>query len=535
MFGLFVFWVSHAYLCVMFVRRKRNKTGSISIHVIDKSGGGYRVVKSLGTGRTEEELLDLESRARHFIRQKQGFHRDLFADEDERKIQTFVAGLSNTQLQVIGPELIFGTLYDRIGYNQIQDNSNMFRHLVITRLFNPGSKLKTIDYLLRYQGVSYHRDKIYRFLDNLCYRKPSDKAKDIKYEVERISFNHTKKVLKGKIDVVFYDMTTLYFEASEEDDLRKTGFSKDGKHQSPQIFLGLLVAGGGNPIGYEIFEGNIFEGHTFIPLIQQMEERYELEKPIVIADSGLLSKNNIEVLTENGYEYILGARPKNETEVIKEKILALNLQLDQIAVIQKSENCRLIISKTEKRTKKDAHNRKRGLLRLEKRIVSGKLTKSNINNKGYNKYLKMEGDVSISIDRAKYEADAVWDGIKGYVTNTKLSKKEVIENYRNLWYIERAFRMNKTDLEIRPIYHRLKNRIEAHICICFTAYTIMLELERILKKNKSSISLSRAQELTFNMYQLVYTLPNTLTPINQVLQMDQEQRELYNLVGGYGK
>ena len=515
----------------MFVRRKPNKTGTISVQVIDKSGGKYRVVKSFGTGVTESELLEIEKQARTFIQQKQGLSRDLFDNEEEQNIKVFVSNLSNSQLQVIGPELIFGALYDRIGYNKIEDKESMFRHLVITRLFSPGSKLKTIDYLLRYQGISYHRDKIYRFLDNLCYRKESDTKKDIKTEVEKISFAHTKKVLSEKIDVVFYDMTTLYFEASEEDDLRKTGFSKDGKHQCPQIFLGLLVASGGNPIGYEIFEGNIFEGTSFIPLIQRMEKRYNLNKPIVIADSGLLSKKNIEALIEDGYEYILGARPKNESDRVKSEILALNLQYDEIAVIQKMGVCRLILSKTEKRAKKDAQNRKRGLSRLEKSIKSGKLTKSSINNKGYNKYLRMEGEVSISIDMQRYEADALWDGIKGYVTNSKLSEKEVIDNYRNLWYIERAFRMSKTDLEIRPIYHRLRNRIEAHICICFTAYTIMLELERLLEKNKSAISLNRAQELTFNMYQLVYSLPNTIIPIKQVLQMSQEQQELYNLVG----
>jgi len=126
---------------------------------------------------------------------------------------------------------------------------------------------------------------------------------------------------------------------------------------------------------------------------------------------------------------------------------------------------------------KDFHNWKRGLERLTKRLNSGKLTKSNINNKGYNKYLKIAGEITISIDLEKFNADAVWDGIKGYFTNTVIPAKEVIANYRKLWYIGRVFRMNKTDLRVRPIYHRLYNRIEAHICICFTAYTIMLELE----------------------------------------------------------
>ena len=113
--------------------------------------------------------------------------------------------------------------------------------------------------------------------------------------------------------------------------------------------------------------------------------------------------------------------------------------------------------------------------RLEKQIKKGKLTKSNINNRGYNKYLKMEGDVSIEIDYEKFKNDAVWDGLKGYITNSKLKSKEIIENYRNLWHIERAFKMSKTDLKIRPVYHRLRDRIEAHICISFTAYCIYKE------------------------------------------------------------
>src|SRR5690606_38893523 len=114
---------------------------------------------------------------------------------------------------------------------------------------------------------------------------------------------------------------------------------------------------------------------------------------------------------------------------------------------------------SDKRAKKDGHNRERGLQKLEKKVKSGKLTKSSINNRGYNKYLKIDGDVKISIDRTRYEADASWDGLKGYLTNTTLSKDEVIENYSHLWKIEKAFRISKHDLKIRPIYHRLQRRI----------------------------------------------------------------------------
>lgn len=517
----------------MFVRKKQNKGGSITVQVVQKMHNGNKIIKTFGHSTDIPAIDKLVSQAHQFISEQTGLNNSLFPEPEDEMIMFFASNLSNSQIHVIGPELIFGTLYDHIGYNKI--DSEMFRHLVLTRLANPGSKLKTIDYLSRYQGVHFSIDKIYRFLDNLCYRhnKKIDKDNDqpdIKEQVERITFEYTKSVLGGKIDVVFYDMTTLYFETEEEDDLRKTGFSKDGKHQNPQIFLGLLVGMGGNAIGYEIFEGNIFEGNTFIPLLKRMEQRFDLNRPTVIADAGLLSRKNIQALEEDGYEYILGARPKNESDQIKQQILDLELEDNQIAVIQRNQTTRLIISKTEKRAKKDFQNRKRGLERLTKRVNSGKLTKSSINNKGYNKYLKLEGEISITIDLQKFENDQVWDGIKGYVTNTQLDADVVIANYKNLWHIERAFRMSKTDLRVRPIYHRLLNRIEAHITICFTAYTIMIEMERRLKACNSKMSINRAGELSMNMYQLVFQLPKSKKINTQLLKMDPEQQELIKII-----
>ena len=550
----------------MFVRKKPNKPGTVSVQVVQKTKARkQRVVKSFGSARPDdtaamEKLMQL---ATSFI-QEMGGPSLPHIYEEEDVIDGFVGSLDNAQVQVAGPELVFGTLYDRIGYGAIRNG--MFRNIVICRLFNPGSKLKTVDYMERYLHVTYSVDRIYRFLDNLCYRKEEEAEKadcnggsgsesgkgceeskpqtatkpkqqdDFKTRVEDIAYSHTRKTVGDDISVCFYDMTTLYFEAAEEDDLRKCGFSKDGKHSCPQIFLGLLVAGGGNPVGYEIYEGNISEGHTMIPLIRKLASRFGFGKPIAVADAGLLSKANIEELTKDGCQYIIGARPKSETEKVKGQILALGMKHGDVAEIRKEGDVRLVLSCTEKRASRDAHNRQRGLARLQKRMASGRLTKRNINNRGYNKYLKMEGEVTVSIDMEKYEADAAWDGIKGYVTNTTLAKEEVIANYSNLWLIERAFRMNKFDLAVRPIYHRLRNRIEGHICICFTAYTIMLELERILKAAKSGLTVYRAQELVKNMYAITYTLPKSKQTKRVYLGMDEEQSELCRLVvPGWGR
>lgn len=174
------------------------------------------------------------------------------------------------------------------------------------------SKLKTIDYLYRFQGLSLGIDSVYRFLDRLNEKH--------KLQVEKIAYEHTLKSMRGEITVVFYDMTTIYFEASDEDDLRKTGFSKDGKHSNPQIYLGLLVSLEGYAIGYDIFEGNTYEGHTLIPFLEKIAEKFSLGKPIVVADAGLLSKDNILTLEAKDYKYIIGARLKNETTTIKNQI-----------------------------------------------------------------------------------------------------------------------------------------------------------------------------------------------------------------------
>jgi hypothetical protein len=472
----------------MFVRKLKNRSGSLSVQVVQKIRGKYKVVKTVGCATTQRQIEELVNLAKQEI-EKLFQQPSLFKSEVDSAVEKVIASLGNANIRTVGPEITFGKIYDHIGFGAI--NESLFRHLVISRIAFPLSKLKTVDYLYRYQGQMLDVDAVYRFLDKLNNK--------LKSEVEQIAFVHTQKVLNGHISVVFYDMTTLYFEASDEDDLRKTGFSKDGKHQCPQIYIGLMVGFGGYAIGYDIFEGNAYEGHTLIPFLEKMSRKFNLDKPVVIADSGLLSRSNITALEEKGYEYILGARIKNENDAVKSQILAAGLTDGMICSFSKGSNQRLIINHSKIRARKDSYNRSRGLQRLEAKVKRGRLTKANINNRGYNKYLKLEGDVTVHIDYEKYHQDARWDGLKGYLTNTILSDAQVIENYGNLWHIERAFRMSKTDLRIRPIYHRLRHRIEAHICIAFTAYCIYKELERVLKLEKSTLSLKKAAEVTHNI------------------------------------
>ncbi len=285
----------------MFIRKKKNRSGTISVQIISKIRGKYKVIKSIGVAKTtrEEELLLLLANTE--LERLKG-SQSLFIEYEDLVVENFVNDIANDHLQVIGSEVILGKIYDKIGYPK-NGCPDYFRNLVLCRLVYPGSKLKTIEYFRWHLNIDISVYTIYRFLDELNSK--------IKSSIEQTTFEYTKKLLRGKVGVVFYDMTTLYFEASEEDDFRIPGFNKDGKHQQPQIMIGLLVSAHGYPIGYQIFEGNTSETKTLIPILELFQERFAINKPIIVADAALLSEKNILALQKNGYQYILGARLKN--------------------------------------------------------------------------------------------------------------------------------------------------------------------------------------------------------------------------------
>lgn len=517
--------MSNGYNGGMFVRKKRNTSGSVSVQIIEKVKGAYRVVRTVGSSKDAAEIARLCDRAYHempLLRRQLTLN---LLHEEDRLVLDALQRTSTLDIRVIGPERVFGALFDRIGFGAIKDE--LFRHLVVARLVYPTSKLKTVDYLYRYRGIVVDRHKIYRFLDTLR-RKYKDMA-------ERIAYEYTKRTL-GAISVAFYDMTTLYFEAEDEDDLRKIGFSKDGKFQHPQIMIGLLVGENGFPIGYDIFEGNTFEGHTLVPILEKLSAKYEFGKPVVVADAAMLSKTNLEGLVQHEYTFIVGGRIKNESDALKIKILKRSASMKDGAFfnLTRGDGTRLVVTYTDKRAKKDRYNREKGVRKLRERVQSGRLTKEHINNRGYNKFLVLRGSMTVAIDEGKIAKDAQWDGLKGYVTNADMPAKKVVKHYGSLWQIEKAFRISKTDLRVRPIFHYRKRRIEAHICIAFVAYAIYKELERLLKQYGTAMSARRAAELTHTMYQIRILLPRSQREEYVIPALSPEQTVLIEAIHGKG-
>lgn len=483
----------------MFVRKKKNRSGTVSVVVADKSSGKFKELKTIGVSSAPDEIACLEAKARQWIDEYSG-QQTLEFDENTqalREARNTIARIERTLQNT--PQVILGHIYDRIGFGEIGDS--ILRHLVIARVCHPQSKVATAAYLKSYFDEDVRLHNIYRYMDKL-YNTQREK-------VQQISVEHTMRILGGRW-VVFYDVTTLYFESAPlpEDELRQAGFSKDGKTAESQIVLGLLVSEDGYPMSYSIFNGSQYEGRTMVPVIDDFVRRFNLTDFIVVADSGLMNAKNVGLLESAGYRYILGARIRNESPKIKDRILAVDRTDGNIVEFRKNDRQRLIISYSDARAKKNAWNRNKGVERLRKAYAKGTLTKDNVNKRGYNKFLDICKDITVSINEEKIAEDSLWDGLKGYITNTDLSGKEVISQYHGLWVVERAFRIGKGTLQMRPMFHFTEKRIEAHICICFVAYKVYKELERVIRELDMKMSVDKVLEIAKTITSLRIRLPN---------------------------
>ena len=261
-------------------------------------------------------------------------------------------------------------------------------------------------------------------------------------------------------------------------------------------------------MSYSIFNGGQYEGRTMIPVIDDFVQRFRLTDFIVVADSGLMNAKNVELLESAGYRYILGARIRNEPAKVKDWILAVDRTDGNIAECLRDDGRRLIVSYSDARAKKNAWNRGKGVERLRKAYAKGTLTKENVNRRGYNKFLEIGKDIAVSINEEKIAEDCLWDGLKGYITNTDLPGREVISQYHGLWVVERAFRIGKGTLEMRPVFHFTEKRIEAHICICFVAYKVYKELERVIRGLGMKMSVDKVLEIAKTITTLRIRLPD---------------------------
>jgi transposase len=389
--------------------------------------------------------------------------------------------LVEEQRLISGIHDVYGALFDRQGFANIFKNParqkamvDAFRNIVLARIANPLSKLASVDMLEENFGVSLDLQRVYRMMD-LFDDEAVENLNDVVYK-------NTLQLFGNKIDVIFFDVTTIYFESFTSDDLKDLGYSKDLKFNQPQILLALVVNKEGFPIGYKVLPGSTYEGHTLIPMLMELRQRYQIGKVIMVADGGMCNQKNVDALEKEGFEYIIGARLKGLNDELKKKILDRGQYKGSeeysIGRFKYTDNKILVVSYKASRARKDALDRQRTLERLKSKLEKQKNPKDYLSNRGYRKYIKVTGESTLELDEEKIKADSCWDGLHGVVTNAKeISEEEILKQYGNLWHVEEAFRITKHDLKVRPIFHWTPKRIKAHVAICFTAYALVRQLE----------------------------------------------------------
>lgn len=436
-------------------------------------------------------------------------------NNDGKQFQVDLHELKEEARVIEGIHDIYGKLYDDLGFQRIfptrqKRSGEIFKEIVLARIAEPQSKLKTTELLQRDFGVRLSVDAIYRMMEHM--------SEESIERVKSISYESAKTLLKEKLDVLFFDVTTLYIEGFTEDDFRELGWSKDGKFNQPQIVLALLVTREGLPVGYEVFPGNTYEGHTLIPCLQKLRKEYDIGKIIFVADSGLFNAENLKELERNGFQYIVGARIRSQKKEITEKLFQKEHYNDIEEGIKVQEIVhpfgRLIATYSEKRAKKDKHDREKALDKLIRRMNKKKTINAAdfLTNYGYKRLLKIEGESHFIVDEEKVASEAKYDGLHGVITNSdNLGALEAIEQYKQLWRIEEAFRLSKHDLAIRPVFHYRKKRIQAHIAIVFTALCLAKHLQYRVRLQYQNLSVAKiTEELLSVQSSLYYYAPKKL-------------------------
>jgi hypothetical protein len=442
----------------MKIRVVKTASNANAVQVVRYQQNIRKVLHHVGSAHNEEDLKNLMILAEEWIKDYSQ-QLSIFPDESPNK------------LLHLNHSVFLGVKY-RYFYQQIDfvlDKMGLdilpalLRDLVIIRIFEPASKLRSLELLNQYFGVHHNRK---------TYYKIAPKCIDLKETVEQKVVDFAKANYAFSYDLLFYDVTTLYFETFQEDELRKNGFSKDNKSQQPQILIALMVSKEGFPIAFEIFAGNTFEGHTIIPVIKNFINRNNVKDFTVVADAAMISTENVKQLTQNSINYIVGARLGNIAAKTLDIIDKNISREDGKSIRIKTDNGYLICSYSSVRYRKD-------LYEMNKQIEKAKQVIEQPSKSKKLKFTQSKGE-QIILNDALIEKTKKILGIKGYYTNLDESTADnetIMKHYHELYRVEQAFRISKSDLQTRPIFHYKEQPIKLHILICFMALVISKHIE----------------------------------------------------------
>ncbi len=442
----------------MKIRVVKTASKAQAVQVVRYQNNKRIILQHIGSAHTKEALSDLLIMAEEWIKGNTS-QLSIFPDENPNKI------LYLNHSTFIGIKYRFFHAQVRVILDMItlDDLPVLLSDLVAIRIFEPASKLRSLELLEQFFGIGHSRKTYYKIAPYCVDLKKTVEKKVADFAGLHYSFN---------FDILFYDVTTLYFETFEEDELRKNGFSKDNKSQQPQILIALMVSKEGFPVAYEVFSGNTFEGNTIIPVIKDFIKRNGVNEFTVVADAAMISSENIQKLTQNKINYIVGARLGNIPAALLETIDKTIIREDGKSIRIKTGNGYLICSYSSVRHRKDRYE-------MEKQIEKAKQVIAKPSKGKKMKFTQAKGQ-KIELNEALIEKTQKLLGIKGYYTNMDASiadNKMIMERYHELYKVEQAFRISKNDLQTRPIFHFKEQPIKLHILICFIALVASKHIE----------------------------------------------------------
>lgn len=455
---------------MLHIRTTKTGSSSIAVQVVRYSFRQTIIIKHIGSASDQSQLVLLKHQAENFVEKHTG-QQSLFNSSDNQKGNKIIqsrharsVGIKYTLLRKV-----FYYLFSLFTFDDL--HSSLLNDLVMARVVNPSSKLQSITFLKDFFDINHSETEVYRQLSALA---------DFKEDVEKKIIDFAKKNLNFNFTVVFYDVTTLYFETFKEDKegFKKPGFSKDNKFNQPQIVIGLIVNKDGFPVSYDIYSGNIFEGHTLIPSLMEFKKKHNVQNLTVVADAAMISLENVEALIRNNINYIVGARISNLSDELIQ-VISGNLNMMEGASYRlRTDRGILICDFSKKRYWKNKNEMEGQLTKARKHEGKSEKILRRV------KFLKSLNKTKTIINEELIEKTKLLLGVKGYYTSLdKESNEAIIQQYHNLWHVEKSFRMAKSDLQTRPIYHFTKKAIRAHILICFMALAVGTYMELSAKKS----------------------------------------------------
>ena len=544
----------------MFIREKTLKNKSKSVQIVGSVRDGKKVsqkiLQHIGIAKNDKDLIELKALAQqalNFLKAEKKAHtpeqpilpfmKDFVEQQSyetsvSQDAKETLTDLEYEDIVIDGPMQVVERLFQYLGLNRIFSNPKramgkvtLLKHVLAASLVFSSSKRKMARQMNQYMGIETSLASLYRFTDALA---------DNEEKIKQVVKENSQQLLASTPSLMLFDVTTLYFESSEEVEgaLRQKGYSKDGKFKETQVVLALATTPEGLPLWYNLYSGKTWEGATFLDFANTWRRAEYPETPgVVVADSGMFSKINLSSLEENGLDYVIGARLKNLPQ--KEQKIFLNME-DYKAlnytdndgatheelkykVMAYEDGKNLLVVWSSRRAAKDVHDREKLLDRLKKKLNKKDILhgKQLVNNRGSSRYLKlMEGEElnTYVINEDKIAEDAKWDGLRGVITRLPLTTKDeinaVLAHYHSLWRIEESFRIEKTDLKIRPIFHWTDKRIRGHIALKYLTFAVMRHLQKRLEVQQGeSLSIEAIQE--------------ALLKINSVLMRNKKDNKLY--------